>query len=162
MKNIPPPPPKKTGRPSIYSEELVNELCGYLAQGMSMKRACEQPGMPTPSTVFQWLSDKPGFSDKYARAKEEACEALAEEMFDIADDGSNDYMEVFDKNGEAVGYKLNGEHVNRSRLRVDTRKWYISKIKPKKYGDKLAVGGADDLPDMKVSVTRTIVDPTKS
>ncbi|EDT6018112.1 DNA packaging protein, partial [Salmonella enterica subsp. enterica] len=63
--------------------------------------------------------------------------AIAEELFDIADDGTNDWMEKLDKDGEAIGYQLNGEHVQRSKLRIDTRKWYLSKIMPKKYGDRI-------------------------
>tara|TARA_R110000744_G_scaffold338765_1_gene443988 strand:- start:2067 stop:2348 length:282 start_codon:yes stop_codon:yes gene_type:complete len=59
----------------------------------------------------------PDFRQKYERAKDEACEAMAEEMFDMAEDEDRD--------------------VQRSRLMVDTRKWYISKIKAKKYGDKI-------------------------
>ena len=46
-----------------------------------------------------------------------------------------------DKAGKESGYQLNGEHVQRSKLRVDTRKWYLSKILPKKYGDKINVEG---------------------
>ena len=58
---------------------------------------------------------------------------------DIADDGSNDYMEKLDKDGEVIGYSINGENIQRSRLRVDSRKWLASKLLPKKYGDKLDV-----------------------
>jgi hypothetical protein len=62
---------------------------------------------------------------------------LAEEMLDITDDGSNDWMEIHDKDGTSIGWKLNGEHVQRSRLRVDTRKWVASRLKPKKYSERL-------------------------
>jgi hypothetical protein len=62
---------------------------------------------------------------------------LTEEILDIADDGSNDWMEKLDKDGKSVGWAVNGEAVQRSKLRVDARKWIASKLKPKKYGDKL-------------------------
>jgi hypothetical protein len=77
------------------------------------------------------------FLDQYARAKEESADAFVEDMLDIADDGSNDWMEQKDKDGEAIGWRENGEAIQRSRLRVDTRKWIASKLKPKKYGEKI-------------------------
>ena len=60
------------------------------------------------------------------------------------------------KDGEGTGYEYNGEAVQRSKLRVDARKWMASKMAPKKYGDKLAVGGADDLPPVKVDGFRLV------
>jgi hypothetical protein len=125
------------GRPTDYTVELAAEICGRLAVGESMRTVCKDPDMPAPSTVFLWLSKREEFSEQYVLAKAQSAEAIAEEMFDIADDGSNDWMEVHFKDG-SEGWKLNGESVQRSRLRVDTRKWYLSKIKPKKYGEKVS------------------------
>lgn len=104
--------------------------------------------MPNKSTVFRWLATHKEFSDQYARAREEQAEALADEILSIADDGSNDWMEKQDKNGQSIGWVVNGEAVNRSRLRVESRKWIASKLKPKKYGEKLAqeISGADGQP----------------
>lgn len=125
------------GRPSDYTQELADRICGQLAEGISLRTVCKGEGMPVASTVFLWLRTHEGFSEQYARAKEESADALVEEMMDIADDGSNDWMEIHDK--ENVGYRQNGEAINRSRLRVDTRKWVASKLKAKKYGDKQQV-----------------------
>lgn len=73
--------------------------------------------------------------DQYARAKEVQSEHMAEEILAIADDGQNDWME---RNGaESAGWAVNGEHIQRSRLRVDSRKWLMSKLAPKKYGDRV-------------------------
>jgi hypothetical protein len=91
--------------------------------------------MPAKTTVFRWLRENEEFRNQYARAKEEATDALAEELLDIADDASNDWMESNKPGDNSV--ILNGEHLQRSRLRVDTRKWLMSKMKPKKYGEKL-------------------------
>jgi len=67
-------------------------------------------------------------------------------MLDIADDGRNDWMERHGK--EDAGWQANGENIQRSRVRIDTRKWLASKLKPKKYGDKvdLTHGGPDGGP----------------
>lgn len=127
----------KTGRPSDYTEELAEAICLRLAEGESLRSVCRDDGMPCKQTVLRWLSQRPEFRAQYVRAKVEGAEAIAEELFDIADDGTNDWMEKLDKDGEVIGYQLNGEHVQRSKLRIDTRKWYLSKIMPKKYGDRI-------------------------
>jgi len=93
--------------------------------------------MPCASTVFKWLTEKPEFTEQYARAKEESSDALFEELLDIADDGRNDWMEKLDSEGNMIGWQLNGEHIHRSKLRVDSRKWMMSKLKPKKYGERI-------------------------
>jgi hypothetical protein len=83
--------------------------------------------------LFEYLKANEEARNRYARAKEEQADLMVEEMISIADDSSNDTI-LTDK-GEAE----NKEWVNRSKLRVDTRKWIASKLKPKKYGDKLDV-----------------------
>ncbi len=103
--------------------------------------------MPNISTVFRWLGkDKASeefatFRDNYAHAREAQADTLAEETLEISDDGRNDWMERQSESekgaGINTGWVLNGEHVQRSRLRVDTRKWFASKVAPKKYGDKI-------------------------
>ncbi len=83
------------------------------------------------------VDDHKGFSTQYARARDIGLDVMADEILEISDDGSNDWMERLDKDGEATGLQLNREHVQRSRLRVDTRKWILGKLAPKRYGDKL-------------------------
>ncbi|CFQ96007.1 hypothetical protein [Yersinia frederiksenii] len=128
---------KKVGRPTDYTDELVEIICLRLAEGESLRSVCSDDGMPSKQAVLRWLARNEEFRAQYVRAKEEGAEAIAEELFDIADDGANDWMEKLDKDGECIGYQLNGEHVQRSKLRIDTRKWYLSKIMPKKYGDRI-------------------------
>jgi len=77
-------------------------------------------------------------------------EAFEDELNEIADDGRNDWMTVTRRDGSEIEV-ANNEVLQRSRLRVDTRKWIMSKILPKRYGDKLAVGGADDLGPVQLS-----------
>ena len=123
------------GRPSDYTQELCDEICAKLAEGKSLRTVCLADEMPSTVTVFAWMRKYPEFLNQYANAKEESADALFEETLDIADDGSNDWMEQ--NKGDDAGYRVNGESIQRSRLRVDTRKWMMSKMKPKKYGDKL-------------------------
>lgn len=91
------------------------------------------------STVFKWLRDYPKFSEQYARAKEVQVEAFAEDLIAISDDGENDTYEVkIGDTGETVK-KTDHDVIARSKLRVDTRKWLMSKMLPKKYGDRLGL-----------------------
>ena len=123
------------GRPSDYTKELADDICAQLAEGKSLRTVCLPDEMPSKTTIFNWMRTKDGFLDQYTRAKEESADAMFEETIDIADDGANDWMENNDP--ENAGYKFNGEHIQRSKLRVDTRKWMMSKMKPKKYGDRI-------------------------
>ena len=113
------------------------------------------------ATVFNWLTDnsRPGFLEKYNKAKELQAEYYADELIDIADDTSNDYMEKVLISGEVVQV-VNSEHIQRSRLRVDTRKWVASKLLPKRYGDKqeldVNVGTADQLKELMRLVKPTL------
>jgi hypothetical protein len=100
--------------------------------------------LPNKDTVNLWRYKYSDFSAQFAQAKLRQAELLAEEMLDIADDGSNDWMERFGDHGESIGWKLNHEHVQRSRLRIDTRKFLAAKLLPKTYGEKPDDKKADD------------------
>lgn len=127
--------PKKIGRPSEYTQETADAICEQLAIGVSLRTVCLQENMPAPATVFKWMRMHDEFLKQYARAKEESADALFEETIDIADNSTNDYMDK--RFGETVARVVDQENIQRSRLRVDTRKWMMSKMKPKKYGEKL-------------------------
>jgi hypothetical protein len=99
--------------------------------------------MPAKITVNEWRYKHPDFAAQYAQAKLVQADLLAEEMLDIADDGTNDWMESFGEEGD-TNYKLNGEHVQRSRLRIDTRKFLAAKLLPKQYGDKVEEKKTDE------------------
>jgi hypothetical protein len=149
------------GRPSDYTQETADRICAQLAEGKSLRTICKADDMPSTVTVYSWLRTRPEFLTQYTRAKEDAADAFAEEMLDIADEASNDWMEVHDKDNP--GYRFNGEHVNRSRLRVDTRKWIASKLKPKKYGERVQAeltgkdGGPIETADLtEVEIARRI------
>lgn len=128
------------GRPSKFTPKLVAIICERLADGESLRTICADEVMPSRQTVRCWLRDDPVFASQYARAREEQADVLLEEILDIADDGSRDYKQ--DGDGRLVPDQ---DHIQRSRLRVDARKWAASKMAPKKYGDRIAHehGGKD-------------------
>ncbi len=123
----------KAGRPSDYTPEIANEICERLADGESLRSICKLEHLPSRVTVRNWLADEryKTFLNQYARAREEQADHYFEEAIDISDDSTNDYML---REGIPV---LNAEAVQRSRLRVDVRKWAAGKLAPKKYGDKI-------------------------
>lgn len=128
---------KKIGRPTIYSKKLAALICEQIVLGRSLREITKLEGMPAISAIFVWFGKHEEFKEQYTRAKEEQAETLADEIVEIADDASNDWMERNDPDNP--GYVLNKEHVQRSKLRVEARKWVASKLKPKKYGDKQEV-----------------------
>ena len=126
----------KMGRPTLYSEELADRICEEIATNTSsLQRICESnPDFPQFKTIFKWLheKDKEYFIDKYAHAKKMQADLMVEELTDISDNGQTDYY-VDDKGN----FKVDHENIQRSKLRVDTRKWIASKILPKKFGERL-------------------------
>ena len=122
------------GRPSDYSAEIADVICERIADGESLRSICSEDEMPNKATVFRWLKAHEDFSDQYARAREAQADSLFDDVLSIADDSRNDWM---DRNGEdGIGWQLNGEHLQRCRLRIDARKWMAGKLRPKVYGDK--------------------------
>jgi hypothetical protein len=125
----------KMGRPSDYSDALADTICEKLMSGESLRAIARLPTMPDASTLFRWLELHEYFRNQYARARTVQADLKFDELQEIADDGTNDWMTANDPDNP--GYKANGEHQQRSRLRVDTLKWRLSKMLPKKYGDKI-------------------------
>lgn len=127
----------QTGRPSTFSEELTTVILTRVMAGESLRKVCDTEGMPARSTVHLWLAAHSEFSDQYARACEIRAEHLFDEMFDIADNEKGD--------------------ATRDRLRVDTRKWALSKMNPKKYSDKTTLAGDPSAPIIIQQIERKIV-----
>ena len=136
-----------------FDQAKADEICATIADGVSVRQACIEHGQ-NRSELYKWLRKNPDFADQYARAKEESAEPYAEEMLDIADDGRNDWEERENARTGETYIALNREAIERSRLRIETRKWIASKLKPKKYGDKVQH-------DVDGKLEITLVDATK-
>lgn len=122
------------GRPTDFNEALADQLCERLINGESLRKICRDDDMPSASTVCRWLSQNEAFREQYAHARVAQADTLADEILDIADDSSADETEG----------SVNHEIVQRSRLRIDARKWLAAKMSPKRYGDKVALTGGDE------------------
>jgi hypothetical protein len=137
-----------------FDQAIADEVCERIAKGETLRAICREEGKPGKSKVYNWLDPKhkdysAEFAGRFACAREKGEDAIAQECLEIADNATNDWMELHSEESANAGYKLNGEHVQRSKLRIETRLKLLAKWNPKKYGDKLAIGGADDLPPIK-------------
>lgn len=128
------------GRPSSYDPEIAAEILDRLAAGETLRSICRSDGMPSDMSVRRWAAeDRDGFSSRYAKARDEGMHVMADEIVEIADSPSGD--------------------VQRDRLRVDTRKWLLSKIVPKVYGDKTMVSGDPEGAPIKASLEVAFIRP---
>lgn len=123
-------------------EEILDAIFIKIENGMSARKAVVEAGIST-KTFWSWIDNDETKVKQYTRACESRAEALLDEMFDIVDDSSNDVMEM-DLGDGVVNTRTNNEVIQRSRLRYDARKWLVSKLNPKKYGDKVDVTSGGD------------------
>lgn len=129
--------PAKRGRPSRYTKAIAEEILHRMSHGETLNRICRDEHMPARTTIIGWkLADIDGFADTYARAREGLLEYWEDETIDIADDGSNDYRNDTDDEGKTTKV-VDHDHIQRSRLRVETRKWMLGKLNQKRFGDKI-------------------------
>jgi hypothetical protein len=126
------------------SEEIKAAICDALAEGQSVRQIMAKPGMPAISTVFKQLSLDKDFAERYARAKEVGIEAMAQELLQIADTPQVGVIRTTRDDGSVE--EKHADMIEHRRLRVDSRKWLLSKLAPKKYGDKTTIAGDADNP----------------
>lgn len=128
--------PKLRGRPSTYTPEIAAAVCARLALGETLRSICRDEDMPPESTVRLWaLDDVQGFAAQYARARDLGLDAMAEQCIEIADEAET--TQKVGRDGETMEVVFDSTAVARNRLRLDARKWLLSKMAPKRYGDKL-------------------------
>lgn len=147
----------KRGRPSLKTPEIEAEIIERIANGEPMAAICRSEHMPEYRTVNDWMRADEAFSAGVARAREAGYDRIAVDCLEIADDARNDWMAARDDESGA-GYKLNGEHVQRSKLRIETRLKLLKCWDPKRYGDKVQTELSG--PDGGPITTRTLDDDT--
>jgi hypothetical protein len=139
----------KLGRPSKFSQDLADQICDEIStsnKGLSF--ICKKLNL-APSTVYLWLKENKTFSEQYAHAREAQADFLADEILEIADDIEGD---------DAAFVGIN--RIQRAKLQVDSRKWIASKLKPKKYGEKLDLtSGGDKLAPVIIDWNGNYTDP---
>lgn len=133
------------GRKSSYTEAVGMEICARMAAGENLTHICKDKALPGRGTVTKWVLDFPEFAARYALARESLLDAYADDIMNISDDGTTDYVIKTGRNGHEY-MAVDQEHIQRSRLRVDSRRWILSKLRPGQYGDRLVaeVSGSID------------------
>ena len=136
----PPVAPKTTGRPTTFNQKTADLICMMLSEGMSLRqilKADKTGALPAQSTIYEWLLRYPLFAEQYARAREEQADTNADEILDIADEMPPEYT---DKDGRT---SLDQTYIAWQKNRIEARKWTAAKLRPKKYGDRMAVEGVE-------------------
>jgi hypothetical protein len=128
------------GRPDFdgIPENYSNEIVAWISNGKTLREYARQEGKPSWQIIYEWLNKDEDFSRRFARARELGADAIAQECFDIADNANNDWIDRQGKDG-ATTQQFNSEHVQRSKLRIETRLKLLAKWNPKLYGEKLDV-----------------------
>lgn len=122
-------PTKPLGRPSIFTQELADRICERIALGESMRSICRDEEMPAMQTIWRWLRENKIFSERYESATKERTEAQNEILLELGDQALEEAYKADPKAANAV--------VSAVKLKADNLKWVMSKMKPKKYGDKM-------------------------
>jgi hypothetical protein len=137
--------PNQGGRPTIKSKAVLDEIYMRLCDGESLRKICRAAHMPARSVVFDWLKKDPDFRRLYELGRSLQLEGLADDIIDIADNGTQDCIERKGPNGTTV-VRVDHDRIKRDRLRIDGRKWMVSRLLPKKYG-KHALGLYQEIAD---------------
>jgi len=150
---------KRKGRPPTeVPKDRTEEICTWIAEGNTLREWCRQPGNPSWVTVYNWLKKDSDFASRFAYARDLGADAIAEEALHIADT-----QQVGVRTEEsAQGVKtVTEDMLGHRKLQIETRLKLLAKWNPKKYGDKLALGGAEDLPPIQ-SKTDATVNPSEA
>jgi hypothetical protein len=141
---------KKPSKPTKVGSEDRTKLAEAVFEGMrsglSAHKACLKIGLPQ-STLARWLDDDVTLAEEYTRAREDLIELIASEIMELSD------MDV----GEQPDGRKDWAAVQKHKLQVDSRKWLLSKLAPKKYGDKLELTGDPDRPLAIQKIERVVV-----
>ena len=158
------PAGKKSGNPfTVWAarprDSAINELCEYVAEGGHLAGFAKSKGFPYV-TMLDWIRRDGERSEMYTRAREDRADVIADEIVAIADEEVT--MVKADKHGTSdddgqgrTEVVFDPTAVARNKLRVDARKWAASKLKPRVYGEKVAIGGASDLPPIRTATDMT-------
>ena len=119
---------------TTYTPELAAKVCAYIADGACMKQLSRIRELPSVTCIYGWLGRHEEFRAMYQIACDQRADALAEEMLAIADDAEGDWTPG--KDGQTL--TLDRENIQRSRLRIDQRRWHVARLAPTKYGERPA------------------------
>ena len=156
---------ERRGRPAAYSAEIAEWILDGLSDGRTLLDICDDEGLPTSRTVHSWVTEnREGFAARYHRAREIGCHTVADEILAIADDSRTDWVLRRTEAGKPDGpveVIFDHEHVRRCRLRIDARRWLLSKILPRTYGDRPDLNAIPEGRDTLAEVLKQIDGRTR-
>lgn len=158
----------KEGGKGLYNDKLAEEFCERMCKGEAPTQICQDPRMPSYPTIIKWtLSDDPkyeAFRVMYEESKRIMWLYHADQMLDLSDNSTNDYMDRYNKFTEETERVFDNENVQRSKLRIDTRKWLLAKMLPHVFGEKVdvSVGGRDGRPIAVAAITMSVEDAERA
>lgn len=126
-----------------YTPDVASEICDRLANAEGLWSICRDPHMPSRQSVFNWVRDNEEFRARYEAAMAVSVDAMADDADHVSRDASRDYREIPTRDG-GVAMQFDHEHVQRSKLIVDTLKWRAAVLAPHKYGDRVALQALDE------------------
>lgn len=144
---------KPLGRPSEYTQAIADEICERLAEGEPLRQICRDERMPAWRTVYDWKAANEDFSARIAHARELGEDAIAQECLAIADTPQIGTKTTSKASGMET---VEADMIEHRRLQIETRLKLLAKWNPRKWGEKVAVGGTDDLPPMKGEATLNV------
>ena len=136
---------KPVGRPPKFTQTLADDICERIANGESLRNICRDKSMPDKTTVLRWVDDNNDFCDQYARACARREDSFFDDLIEIADSVTADAAEVA-----------------KARVQIDARKWVLSRMNPKKYGDRVQQEVSGSIGAEVTLIERVIVDPMKN
>lgn len=135
--------------------EIMSLICKRIAEGESLRAVLRSSGMPSRGVFFEWITSSEQRANQYARATEIRAEQIFEEMLEIADTEKETTVITEKDAGASISKR---DHVNHRKLQIDTRKWVLSRMMPKKYGDKIDITSSGD----KINSNITVLDETQA
>lgn len=149
------------GKSTLCTPEITEAICSRIAGGESLLSVSKDPAMPGRSTICFWLVWEGEPYETFQKAYQKACKArahgIADEILEISDDSVRDITIVKDAKTGEEREVVNHDHIQRSKLRVDSRKWLASKFLPDQFGDRVNVGGVAERPIETKEVSRNEV-----
>ena len=129
-------------------DNIFEYVCQEIEKGKALRNVLKDENMPSTSTFYQWLDNDEVKAKQYARATSVRADIIFDDILSIADENTNDTY--INDNGIEV---VNNDVIQRSRLRIDSRKWVLSKLNPKKFGDKTDItSGGEKIQNMPTSI----------
>ena len=135
---VPIEPPRSVGRPSAYTDAFADAVCERMLNGESLVKICEDPTMPSRTTVYRWMDARPDFVARCARAREGLADFLVDDI-------------------ERLANETTEENVNSQKVKISTKQWRAMKMAPRVYGDRsrTELTGADGGP---IRIAATTID----